>query len=116
MKKIYFCASLALAALFLFFLTKRLARGYFWDSPITRISTVLADVQGDDEPELVAISRTLGLTPYGFHGKSLLVLEDESSWGFHRIISEFDIEEAKPLKVMAGDVNRDGSNEVSVMV
>jgi hypothetical protein len=80
------------------------------------LSKCEADVQGDSAYELVAISRSNGETPFGPHGRFLYILSSKGFLGFHEVISSFDLLDAKPLKVMAGDVNRDGINEVSVIV
>ena len=76
-----------------------------------------ADVNADNEKELVLLTVSDTETPYGTAGDRLYILAaGKGLYGRHDIISEFDVSGMKPLNVLAGDVNRDGINEVSLKV
>ncbi|MDR1542087.1 MAG: hypothetical protein LBU32_29745 [Clostridiales bacterium] len=79
------------------------------------LSACYADVTGDGAEELIVLTRSGESTPHGECGKWLYILSSEDVFlSYRRVISRFDLTAAKPLKVMAGDVNRDGIKEVSI--
>jgi len=76
-----------------------------------------ADVNADNKEELVLLTVSDTETPYGTAGDRLYILAaGKGLYGRHDIISAFDVSGMKPLNVLAGDVNRDGINEVSLKV
>ena len=76
-----------------------------------------ADVSGDEQEELILLTPSSEITPYGRAGDTLYILSSgDQLTGRHDIISKFDVKDMKPLNVMAGDINRDGVTEVSLKV
>jgi len=76
-----------------------------------------ADVTGDEKEELVLLTPSDEVTPYGQAGDTLYILTAGTGLnGRHSIIFKFDVSIMKPLNVLAGDINRDGVNEVSLKV
>ena len=76
-----------------------------------------ADVTGDKTDEIILLTASDEVTPFGRAGDTLYILSPGKNLnGRHEIIYKFDVSAMKPLNVMAGDVNRDGVNEVSLKV
>jgi len=91
--------------------------GALYVSEVNTLAYCYADVTGDTEEELILLTPSGEITPYGPAGDTLYILSPGKSLiGYHDIISKFDVSNMKALKVMAGDINRDGIKEVSLKV
>jgi len=91
--------------------------GGFYVTDDNTLKYCYADVTGDGKENLILLSPSSEVTPYGRAGDTLYILSSENKLaGRHDIISKFDVKDMKPLNVMAGDINRDGVTEVSLKV
>ena len=89
----------------------------FYVTEANTLKYCYADVTGDGEENLILLTPSSEITPYGPAGDTLYILSSENKLtGRHNIISKFDVKDMKPLNVMAGDINRDGIIEVSLKV
>ena len=91
--------------------------GVLYVSEANTLKYCYTDVTGGIEEELILLTPSKETTLYGQAGDILYILSPgKSLYGRHDIIFKFDVSAMKPLNVMAGDVNRDGVNEISLKV
>jgi len=91
--------------------------GGFVVSKANTLKYCYADINNDNLDELILLTPSDEVTPYGRAGDTLYILAPGKKLnGRHDIIYGFDVSAMKPLNVMAGDINRDGVKEVSLKV
>lgn len=80
------------------------------------VSFCTADINGDGVEEFLTIETedtSQCLESGEAYGNTLCIYKDEAG---RELLYSFDLSDIKPLMVQAGDVNRDGKKEISVVV